>query len=71
MIFTPESLFGRATLGLKSKFVLKIFGDSFGAAKFLRHMLSLILRMDFFRLGKKLFFFVKLLRPFVGVNSDF
>ncbi len=47
MIFTPLSLYGRATLGLKIKFKKKIFRGSFGAAKFLTRKLSLILRRDF------------------------
>ena len=45
-----------------------IFRGSFGAPKFLTRMLSLILRGIFFEFGK-FFFFKKLLRPFVGVNS--
>jgi hypothetical protein len=42
--FTPWSLYGRATLGLKLKKLKNIFRGSFGAAKFLTRMLSLILR---------------------------
>ena len=34
-------------------------------------MLSLILRRDFFEFGQTKIFFGKLLRPYVGVNSDF
>ncbi len=44
-----------------------IFRGSFGAAKFLMRMLSLILRRIFFSLGKKNFF---PRRPFVSVNRD-
>ncbi len=44
-------------MGLKEKNFRYIFRDSFGAAKFLTRMLSLILRRDFFfSLGKKNFF---------------
>jgi hypothetical protein len=56
----------------KNKMLKKIFKGSFGAAKFLTRMLSLILRRDFFLVWtKKIFLFEKLLRPYVGVNSDF
>jgi hypothetical protein len=48
MIFTPLSLYGRATLGLKLNVFKQIIRGSFGAAKFLTRMLSLILRRDFF-----------------------
>jgi hypothetical protein len=54
---------------VKIKKFLQIFSGLFGAAKFVMRMLSLILRRIYFSLGKK-FFIVKLLRPFVGVNSD-
>ncbi len=57
-----------ATLGLKYFFF--IFRGSFRAAKFLTRMLSLILRRIFLSLGKKMLFFVELLRQFVSVNSD-
>jgi hypothetical protein len=50
--------------------VFFIFRGSFGAAKFLTRMLSLILRRIFFSLGKKKFS-QKLLRPFVSGNRDF
>ncbi len=49
----------------------KIFRGSFGSAKFLTCMLSLILRRDFFEFGQKKFLGGKLLRPYDGVNSDF
>jgi hypothetical protein len=48
-----------------------IFRGSFGAAKFLTRMLSLILRRIFFEFGQKKFFPQKLFRPFVSVNRDF
>jgi hypothetical protein len=54
-----------------NKMLKKIFRGSFGAAKFLTRMLSLILRRDFFLVWTKIVFFGKLLRPYVGVNSDF
>jgi hypothetical protein len=47
MIFTPVSLYERTTLGVKIKNFTKIFRGSFGAAKFLTRMLSLILRSAF------------------------
>jgi hypothetical protein len=55
--------------GDKIKFVNKIFRGSFRAAKFLAHMLSLILRRIFW--GGKISLFVELLKPFVSANSDF
>jgi hypothetical protein len=58
MIFTPLSLYGRATLGLKKNVLKKIFRGSFGAAKFLTGMLSLILRRDFFLVWTKKKFFL-------------
>ncbi len=71
--YTRKSLW-EGDFGVKIKICLKnIFlgGGLIGAAKFLTSMLSLILRRDFFLVWAKIFFFVKLLRPFVGVNSDF
>jgi hypothetical protein len=41
---------------VKIKNLKKIFRDSFGAAKFLTHMLSLILRRIFFEFWQKKFF---------------
>ncbi len=52
--YTIKSLWG-ATFGLKEK-VLFIFRGSFGAAKFLARLLSLILRRIFFSFGQKIFF---------------
>jgi hypothetical protein len=44
--FTPYSRYGRPTLGFKNFFYF-LFRGSFGAAKFLVRMLSLISRRDF------------------------
>ncbi len=68
--YTIRSLW-EGDFGVKIKWFKKILRGSFGAAKFLTHMLSLILRRVFFEFGQNKFFFGKLLRPYVGVNSDF
>jgi hypothetical protein len=54
--YTIKSLW-EGDFGVKIKNMLKIFRGSFGAAKFLTRMLSLILRRDFFSLGQHFFFF--------------
>ncbi len=51
--------------------VFFLFRGSFGAAKFLTHMLGLTLMRIFFSLSNKKLFSEKLLRPFVSVKSDF
>ncbi len=72
MNFTPYSLYEGGDFGVKIKVCFLIFRGLFGAAKFLTHMLSLILRRIFFEFGqKKCFFFAKPLRPFVSVYRDF
>jgi len=57
--------------GVKIKKFKNIFRGSFRGAKFLTRMLSLFLRRLFFKLGPKIFFSVKLLRPLVSINNDF
>jgi hypothetical protein len=52
--YTIKSLW-EGDFGVKIK--CKKFRGSFGAAKFLTRMLSLILRRDFFEFGQKKFFF--------------
>ncbi len=59
---------GDFSVKIKVFFILR---RSFGAAKFLTRMLSLILKRFFLSLGKKKVFSQKLLRPFVSVNRDF
>ncbi len=69
--FYPIKSLWEGDFGVKIKSLKKIFSGSFGAAKCLTRMLSLILRKDFFLSLEKKNFFGKLLRPYVGVNSDF
>ncbi len=52
--YTIKSLW-EGDFGVKIKCFKKIFRGSFGAAKFLTRMLSLILRRDFFEFGPKKF----------------
>ncbi len=68
--YTMKFLWG-GDFGVKIKVCFFIFRGSFGAAKFLTGMLSLILRRIFFSVWAKKIFFMKLLRPFVSVFSDF
>ncbi len=70
--FYPIKSLWEGDFGVKIKcFKKKILRGSFGAAKFLTRMLSLILRRNFCKVWTKIFFFWKLLRAYVGVNSDF
>jgi hypothetical protein len=69
MIVKPKSLYGRATLGL-NKIKKKYLGVHLGPQKPYAYAPSNF-KEDFnLSLGKQ-FLFVKLLRPFVSVNSDF
>jgi hypothetical protein len=63
--FYPIKSLWEGDFGVKIKCLNNIFRGSFGAAKFLTRMLSIILRRDFFEFGQKKNFFGKLLRPYV------
>jgi hypothetical protein len=56
--FYPIKSLWEGEFGVKIKFKKKIFRGSFGAAKFLTRMLSLILRRDFFLVWTQKKFFL-------------
>ncbi len=71
MIFTPFSLSGWATLGLKYNFFVILRG-TFRGTKFLTRMLIAQPKFYgeiFLQFGPKIFF--QILRPFVRVSEDF
>ncbi len=69
MNFTPKSLYGAVTLGVKIKICLDILGFSCGREIPDAYAQSNFKEDFFLDWAKKIF--VKLLVPFVSVNNDF
>ncbi len=71
VIFTPESHYGQATLGQKSKLIELILGVQFPAkGPYAYCMLSLILRKKNCLSQAKIFFWGQPFGPFVSPNKD-